>query len=258
MFFIDFLKYTRGILCAALLIISGVFSYSNAFASTYGPGQQIEKYPQAISEARMAMLAEAKIAEKLAQMGEKRRSQITLLRGATAIHAPSGNLKIEATLPREIRYNMTTPVYLMIYVNDKFYRRATCYYRVIVYDKVLTATKDLPLEKEITEKDVRIEDIAVENQGEVYLKEVSEVLGKVPSRVIKSGTPIRENMLQSPIVVESGALVSIIANKNGIKISAEGIAMQRGRIGKIIRVRNAVSKKVLRAKVIDAHTVEIV
>ena len=65
-------------------------------------------------------------------------------------------------------------------------------------------------------------------------------------------------MVQSPIVIESGVNVTIISSKNGIKISAAGIAMQRGRIGKIIRVRNAASKKVLRAKVIDARTVEIV
>lgn len=252
------MKIFRRVLCAAFIIISGVFSYSITQASNYGPGQQIEKYPQIIDDSQMAYLAKLKILEKLTEMNETRRREVTLLRGASTLHAPSGKLKIEATLPREIRYNMTTPVYLMIYVNDKFYRRATCYYRVVVYDKVLVATKDLSLEKEITAKDVRIEDIAVENQGEVYLKDSSAVIGKVPSRVIKSGAPIKENMLQSPIVIESGVNVTIISNKNGIRISAEGVAMQRGRIGKIIRVRNATSKKVLRAKVVDAHTVELV
>ena len=248
----------RRILCAAFIIISGVFSYSTAIASNYGPGQQIEKYPQIIEDTRMAYLAKAKISEKLREMNETRNREITLLRSAATLHAPPGRLKIEATLPREIRYNMTTPVYLMIYVNDKFYRRATCYYRVVVYDKVLIATRDLSLEKEITAKDVRLENVAVESQGEVYLKDTSAVIGKVPSRVIKSGMPIKDNMLQSPIVIESGVNVTIVSNKNGIRIAAEGIAMQRGRIGKVIRVRNAVSKKVLRAKVIDAHTVEIV
>lgn len=254
----DFFKYIRGILCAALIILSGVFSCLPAEASNYGPGQQIEKYPQVITDTKMVKLAEDKIREKLKETGETRRSQISLLRSASTLHAPPGIIRIEATLPREIRYNMTTPVYLMIYIDDKFYRRATCYYRVEVFDKILVAAKDLTLEKEITAKDVRIEDIAVENQGEVYLKDTASVIGKVPKRIIKAGSPIKENLLQSPIVIESGVNVTIVSKKNGIKISAEGISMQRGRIGKIIRVRNAVSKKVLRAKVIDAHTVEIV
>lgn len=247
----------RGILCAALVILSGVFSYSTAYAA-YGPGQQIEKYPQILTDTQMIRTANAKIEEKLVEMGEKRKHSVTLLKSSPTLHIPPGKLRIEATLPRDIRYNMTTPVYILIYIDDKFYRRATCYFRVEVYDKVLVAARDLPLEKEITAKDLRLENIAVENQGEVYLKDSAAIIGKVPSRVIKANTPIRENMIQSPIVIESGVTVTIISNKNGIKISAEGIAMQRGRIGKIIRVRNAASKKVLRAKVIDSRTVEIV
>lgn len=247
----------RGIICATLVVISGVFSYSISFAA-YGPGQQIEKYPQIVTDDRMANLAKAKILEKLKEMNETRKNEVTLLRSAATLHAPQGNLTIEATLPRDIRYNLTTPVYLMIYIDNKFYRRATCYFRVTVYDNILIAARDLSLEKEITANDVRIEEYAVENQGEVYLKDLGTIVGKVPSRAIKAGMPIKENMIQSPIVIESGASITMISNKNGIKIAVEGVAMQRGRIGKIIRVRNASSKKVLRAKVIDAHTVEIV
>lgn len=247
----------RGILYAAFITLSGVFSYSTALAA-YGPGQQIEKYPQMLTDTQMVRAAKAKIESKLAEMGEKRKHTVTLLKSAPTLHAPAGNMRIEATLPRDIRYNMTTPVYILVYIDNKFYRRATCYFRVEVFDKVLVAARDLSLEKEITAKDLRLENIAVENQGEVYLKDSSAIVGKVPSRVIKAGTPLRDNMIQSPIVIESGVNVTIISNKNGIKISAEGIAMQRGRIGKIIRVRNAVSKKVLRARVIDARTVEIV
>lgn len=247
----------RGILCAAFVILSGVFSCSTAFAA-YGPGQQIEKYPQMLTDTQMIRVSQAKIESKLREIGEKRKHSVTLLKSAQTLHAPAGNMRLETTLPRDIRYNMTTPVYILIYIDDKFYRRATCYFRVEVFDKVLVAARDLSLEKEISASDLRLENIAVENQGEVYLKDSAAIVGKVPSRVIKAGTPIRNNMIQSPIVIESGVNVTIISNKNGIKISAEGIAMQRGRIGKVIRVRNAASKKVLRARVIDAHTVEIV
>ena len=245
------------ILCAAAAFLCGVFSYSYTQAA-YGPGQQIERYPQIVSDTRLVLLAQQKIEEQLKEQGEKRRTEITLLRAAATLHAPPGQLTIEPTLPRDVRYGLTTPVYLSIYLDGKFYRRATCYFRVMVYDKILVAARDLPLEREIEAKDVRLQDVAIEDKGDIYLKDANTVIGKVPSRVIRSGTPIRENMLQSPIVIESGSAVTIISKKNGIMISAEGVAMQRGRIGKIIKVRNAVSRKVLRGKVIDAKTVEIV
>ena len=253
------LSFSRGlrILCATLTIVSGVFSYSFA-KGTYGPGQQIERYPQVVTDSRLVFIAKNKIAEELKEMGEARRYEVALLRAAATLHAPPGKLAIEASLPREIRYGYTTPVYLSIYLDGKFYRRATCYFKVTVYDKILVAMRDLPLEREIKENDVKVLDIAIEDKGQVYIKDATAAIGKVPARVIKAGTPIKENMLQSPIVIESGVNVTIISNKNGIKISAEGVAMQRGRIGKIIKVRNAVSRKVLRARVIDAQTVEIV
>ena len=39
---------------------------------------------------------------------------------------------------------------------------------------------------------------------------------------------------------------------------AKGIAMTRGRIGQVIKVKNEASQKILSAKVIDSQTVEVV
>ena len=65
-------------------------------------------------------------------------------------------------------------------------------------------------------------------------------------------------MLQQPIVMDVGTPVTIRVNYHGIEVSANGIAMQRGRLGAKIRVRNVASGKVLRGTVVDAATVEIV
>ena len=46
-------------------------------------------------------------------------------------------------------------------------------------------------------------------------------------------------------------------NYNGIRATAKGIVMTRGRIGALIKVKNESSQKILTAKVIDAHTVEV-
>ncbi|MBQ1915794.1 MAG: flagellar basal body P-ring formation protein FlgA, partial [Selenomonadaceae bacterium] len=69
---------------------------------------------------------------------------------------------------------------------------------------------------------------------------------------------ITDRMLQSPIVMDVGTTITLMATHNGIQVKAEGVAMERGRIGKIIRVRNAKSRKVLRGRVLDANTVEII
>ena len=58
-------------------------------------------------------------------------------------------------------------------------------------------------------------------------------------------------------VLEAGDPVTLVTNYNGIEVKAEGVALQRGRVGERIRVRNARSAKVLLGTVVDAHTVRL-
>ena len=52
--------------------------------------------------------------------------------------------------------------------------------------------------------------------------------------------------------------MELVLDTNGITIRAEGVALEPGRIGYEIRVRNVRSGKILRGKVLDAHTVQII
>jgi flagella basal body P-ring formation protein FlgA len=49
----------------------------------------------------------------------------------------------------------------------------------------------------------------------------------------------------------------MVARFNGLGVEARGIAMQRGGLGDIIRVKNISSKKILKARVIGEDRVEI-
>ena len=89
------------------------------------------------------------------------------------------------------------------------------------------------------------------------MPDFNELQGKVPARVIRTGTLIDSSMLQSPAVIESGAPITLIAQYNGVEVKTDGVAMGRGRIGAIIKVRNAKSGKLLRGRVIDEATVAI-
>jgi flagella basal body P-ring formation protein FlgA len=57
--------------------------------------------------------------------------------------------------------------------------------------------------------------------------------------------------------VRAGSSVTMVARVNGLGIEVKGIAMQRGGLGDIIRVKNLSSKKILTARVIGDGRVEI-
>ena len=252
----------RGVL-ALLLVLAVLLGFSWADGSelsraeAYGAGQQSESFPQVIPSEQFAALAAEKLEERLSSSGESRRHELKLLRAPQSMRLPAGEVTCEVQLPRVLNYGMTTPVNMHVYVNGQLFRRAVCYYKVLVYEQVLLVTRDLGLEHRFTAADVRVEEREVEAASVDYFHSPAEVIGKVPSRVLKAGQVLRTSMVQMPVAIEVGTPVEIMVDVNGIQVKAEGVAMQKGRIGAFIRVRNVRSGKYLRGRVVDAHTVRI-
>jgi flagella basal body P-ring formation protein FlgA len=223
----------------------------------YGGGQQAEAFPQLMSSQKLAGIARQQLELELHKMGESRRHVLTLTSAPGNIRLPAGKLRYEAELPGKIRYSGVQPVHIRLFIDENLYRRVICYYRVQVFEKVLVAGMDLGLEKTIAPNAVRIEEREVAGSQGRYLEKYEDIAGRVPIRYIHMGQPIEQNMLQNPVVIHTGAPVKLVTNHKGIQVSAEGIAMQKGRVGGRIKVRNAHSSRILQGKVIDASTVEI-
>lgn len=223
----------------------------------YGDGMQAEAFPQQISSQKLAGIARQQLELELYKAGEKRRHELTLTRVPGDMRLPAGKLRYEAELPGNLRYGAVNPVHIQLFIDEKLYRRVICYYRVQVFDKVLVAGMDLPLEKVIPQNAVRVEEREVTGGQGRYLSKLEDIAGRVPVRYVHMGQPLEQNMLQNPVVIHSGSPVKLITNYKGVQVSAEGIAMQKGRVGGRIKVRNAHSSRILQGKVIDAATVEI-
>lgn len=242
---------------AVVFCLAGAGGSEPARAEAYGSGLQSEAFPQIIPSAQFAALAAEKLEERLASNGETRRHELKLVRAPQSMRCPEGEIICEVQLPQVIHYGLSTPVNMQVYVNGQLFRRTVCYYTVTVYEKVLLVTHDMGLEHRFTAADVRAEEREVEAASVDYYHSPEEVIGKVPARVLRAGQVLRRNMVQMPVAIEVGTPVNIMVDVNGIQVKAEGVAMQKGRIGSYIRVRNVRSGKYLRGKVVDAHTVQI-
>lgn len=218
---------------------------------------QLDRPSVMVTAELFAEAAEKTLRQELEAVGETRRYEIQSVRLPSDMRCPVGDLQVETKLTAPLRYGVTVPVTVMVSVNGSLYRRVVCYYVVHVYDTVAVASHGLPLNKAITASDIRFEERQIPSREEVYIKDSKSILGRVPTRVIREGTLLTEKMFQNPIVIEAGSPVKILANVNGIKIETEGVALQRGRLGARIRVRNATSSKILQGIVVDANTVEV-
>ena len=93
---------------------------------------------------------------------------------------------------------------------------------------------------------------------ETTVTDFDRLAGRVAGRYIRKGTVITPTLLAMPRVLTAGSPVTLVAESVGITIRVEGVALEAGRIGYVIRVRNARSGKIMRGRVIDEKTVQII
>ncbi len=236
-------KMNRIIFIAAVVFVMNFAP--RVFANQIIPGGQIEA------------MAIAEIERALDERGEFRRREINLQRSLADVSLPKGIIDIKIVLPAmAVNYTGVTPVKARIFLGGRLYRDVNFAVLVKVFDTVLIANHDLRIEIPVTESDFRLAEISVDGRAE-YIQDPREIVGLVPHRIIRAGSPISVNYFQQPMVIASGQPVRIVVRYKGMEVSAKGITMTRGRVGQMIKVKNESSQKVLSAKVLDSQTVEV-
>lgn len=209
-----------------------------------------------LSGIQIQSLALEAVEKALADRGEHRRHEIFFMNTPPDLKLPEGTVDVKSEIPAEISYVSLTPVRATVYVNGRMIRTISLTAKVKVYDTVLVANHDLRIEVAVGVGDFHTAEIAIDGRNE-YIKDVAAVEGLVPHRFIRAGSPVTMSFFQQPIAVNSGQRVNIVINFNGIRATARGIVMTRGRVGSIVKVKNEASEKILTAKVIDSQTVEV-
>lgn len=78
------------------------------------------------------------------------------------------------------------------------------------------------------------------------------------TRPLAAGTVLTESMVETVPLVARGAPVQIVAAGAHVFVSAPGVALEDGRLGDVIQVRNSSSGQIIRARVAGADLVEVV
>lgn len=94
--------------------------------------------------------------------------------------------------------------------------------------------------REVAEKRVR---------PDTYLLAEDKIVGQTLRRTLAGGHPIRRTDLDLPVAVEAGQEVNLIFRSGAMRLSDRGLAVDKGSIGDVIRVKNVKSGQMLRARV---------
>jgi len=137
-----------------------------------------------------------------------------------------------------------------IFEGDRLLESVPVTVKVIRFANRVVAKRDIPKGKVIAPEDLETKRMRRYSSMESNLG-VEEVVGSVARRVIQKGTLIRPSMLEPRYEVKRKDRVRVLYQKGAIRIEIVGVALDNGKKGDIIRVKNLSSGKVLRCKVLS-------
>ena len=108
----------------------------------------------------------------------------------------------------------------------------------------------------VTARDLTEKEAFLNGAGQ-YPASRDEIVGKRLKRDMQAGSVITPQVLEERILVQSGEIVDITAENPRLSIHASGKALDRGRMGELIRVRNLTSGKEVYGKVTGTKSVTV-
>lgn len=127
--------------------------------------------------------------------------------------------------------------------------------RAEVSARVVVAATDLPPNRVLAEGDLGLERRKLFDLGDA-LGAPEAAVGLVSNRSLRSGQAVSPRLLSQPVLVRRGDGVNILVRSGPIEVNMAGEALEPGRRGELLRVRNSSTGKVIRARVLDAGVVE--
>ena len=174
-----------------------------------------------------------------------------------SLQLPNGRITFKVLPPHNRDLWGKIPFSVHFDVNGKFYRSVWATATVEVLAEVVITRKPLGRHKPITEDDIELRKLDLAKLPSGVITDPEAVLGKRTRRAIGTKTVLRSDLVEFPPLVKRGDVVVIVAESDGLRITALGQVKKKGRLGESIPVMNYDSKKILYARVLDSSTVKV-
>ena len=161
---------------------------------------------------------------------------LEFLRSGLAV--PAGTQSIVPVLWRgRLRYagNRSFPVWARVKISGSGNR--------------VVAAENLPAARPIQASQVRVEPGEYFPYSERALETPDQVVGRLPRRAIRAGSPILASVLATPRQIERGETVSIEVLSGATQLRFQGRAESAGNTGDVISVRNPANGRLFSARV---------
>lgn len=169
----------------------------------------------------------------------------------------AGNITYEVVPRGREDYLGATNLLLVFMVNGKEEKRLRVTAHIDVSKEVVLSNRPLKRHSIITQEDIRLEKRNLAELTPDVITDPLEVIGKRTRRAIDPNAPLKLNSLEVAPLVKRGDLVTIVAETDVLKITTQGVVIEKGCKGEVVRVINTGSRREVYARVVDSRTVKV-
>ncbi|HUI64432.1 MAG TPA: flagellar basal body P-ring formation chaperone FlgA [Bacteroidota bacterium] len=207
-----------------------------------------------VAGSRLRGAVEAFVGQQPLRPGEELRVEYRAL--PDSVEVPDGpvSLTVDPSSAPVLRGYVALAV--EVSVSGKCIRRVLVQLLVHTFAPALMATRFLDAHSVIGRDDVRVATLETTQWKHTALGSPDDLAGRRTRRIIPEGGVLYEDFLEEIPLVKCGDHVMLKAASKRVNISADAIALEDGRAGKIINVKTAYSRERVKARVLDSGVVE--
>lgn len=170
---------------------------------------------------------------------------------------PPGDLELNFRLPgnamRAGRFSLSAT----LRVGEAVKKRIRMEARVIRSIQVVKAMRRVGRGEILTAGDVAVEIVKSNRSFRGKAARLEDVVGFEAVRNLIKGRAIRVNSLRKPPMVKKGGPVTLIVESGSMRITAPGIAREKGFKGGLVQVLNLQTQKTVFGRVVDSQTIKV-
>ena len=170
---------------------------------------------------------------------------------------PKGDLAYDIETVRQSRLSGVQSLFLHFRVDGEPVKRLMVTAQLDVFRSVLVARHPLSRGQVLTRSDLDMQRVNIAGLPDDLVFRFEDAVGRQVRRRIGPRDVLRSDWIELPTIVDRGDRVLLVAEHNGLRITALGEVKRKGKLGERIPVLNISSNKSVYGHLVDARTVRV-
>ncbi|MFH1982217.1 MAG: flagellar basal body P-ring formation chaperone FlgA [Pseudomonadota bacterium] len=170
---------------------------------------------------------------------------------------PSGKITYRVLPPPRLDFLRTIPFTVEFYVDGILREKTWVTVNLLVTTQVVVTSQPIGRNQSISEADIKLVDMDLAELPTGVITSPEDVIGLRARRTLHIDTPLREDLVARPPLVDRGDIVKIVLEIGGLTVSTLGEVKEKGRRGEQVSVINLESNRRVMARVVDSKTVKV-